>query len=161
MQSWLRHTVFFLEDLRTYLERYTIRVSLVAQRVKNLPAVQETRVWSLDQEDPVERGMDSHSSIFAWRIPWTEEPDRLKSMGRQIVGHDWATELKCSFSFTELRMWFTQHHFLNPSLSRLVFLFSTTKLWFLIIFTSNQCCSALFIWIIWIVFKNIHDWAQP
>ena len=73
---------------------------------------------------------------------------------------DW-TELKCGFSFTELRMWFTQLHVLKTPLSRLVLLFSTTNLWFLIIFTSNQCCSARFIWIIWRVFKNIHDWAQP
>ena len=47
--------------------------SLVAQRVKNLPAMQETRVRSLDQEDPFEKGMTTHSSIRAWRIPWTEE----------------------------------------------------------------------------------------
>ena len=57
--------------------------SLVAQMVKNLPAMQETRVWSLGWEDPLEKGMATHSSILAWRIPWTEEAGRLQSMGPQ------------------------------------------------------------------------------
>ena len=61
--------------------------SLVAQRVKNLPAMQETRVRSLDQEDPLEKGMAIHSSVLARRIPWTEEPGGLQSMGLQSVGH--------------------------------------------------------------------------
>ena len=54
--------------------------SQVAQRVKNLPAMLETQVQSLGQEDPLEEGMATHSSILAWRIPWTEEPGRLQSM---------------------------------------------------------------------------------
>ena len=53
------------------------RASPVAQTVKNLPAMQETRVRSLDWEDPLEKGMATHSSILAWKIPWTEEPGRL------------------------------------------------------------------------------------
>ena len=53
--------------------------SFVAQRVKNLSAMQETQVWSLGQEDPLEKGMATHSSILAWRIPWTEEPGGLQS----------------------------------------------------------------------------------
>ena len=61
--------------------------SLVAQMVKNLPAVQETWVCSLGQEDPLEKGMATHSSVLAWKIPWTEEPDGLQSMGSQGVGH--------------------------------------------------------------------------
>ena len=61
---------------------------LVAQLVKNLPAMQETQVQSLDREDPLERGMATHSSIPAWRILWTEEPGRLQSMGLQRVRHD-------------------------------------------------------------------------
>ena len=64
------------------------RASLVAQIVKNLPAVQETQVQSLGQEDPREKGMSTHPSILAWRIPWTEEPGLLQSMGSQRVGHD-------------------------------------------------------------------------
>ena len=57
--------------------------SLVAQLVKNLPAMRETWVRSLGREDPLEEGMAIHSSILAWRIPWTEEPGRLQSMGSQ------------------------------------------------------------------------------
>ena len=60
----------------------------MVQTVKNLPAMQETRVQSLGQEDPLEKRMASHSSILAWRIPWTEEPGGLQSMELQRVGHD-------------------------------------------------------------------------
>ena len=60
----------------------------VAQMVKNLPALQETQVQSLGQEDPLEEEMATHSSILAWRIPWTEEPGGLKSMGSQRVRHN-------------------------------------------------------------------------
>ena len=56
--------------------------------VKNMAATWETQVQSLGQEDPLEKGMATHSSILAWRIPWTEEPGRLQSMGSQRVGHD-------------------------------------------------------------------------
>ena len=65
--------------------------SLLAQSVKNLPAVQEFRVRSLGWEDPVEKEMATHSSILAWKISWTEEPGGLQSMGSQRVRHDWAT----------------------------------------------------------------------
>ena len=58
------------------------------QTVKNLPAIQKTWVRSLGGEDPLEKGMATHSSILGWRIPWTEEPGRLQSMGSQRVGHD-------------------------------------------------------------------------
>ena len=61
--------------------------SLIAQIVKNLPTVQETSVRSLGGEDPLEKGMVTHSSILAWRIPWTEEAGRQQSMGSQRVGH--------------------------------------------------------------------------
>ena len=63
----------------------------MAQTVKNSPAVQETQVQPLDWEDPLEKGIATHSSIFAQRIPWTEDPGGLQSMGLQQVGHDWAT----------------------------------------------------------------------
>ena len=65
--------------------------SLVAQSVRNLPAVQETSVPSLGQEDPLEKKMASHSSILAWKIPWTEEPGRIQSMGSQRLQHNWVT----------------------------------------------------------------------
>ena len=64
------------------------RASPMAQMVKNLPAVQETWVRSLGQEDPLEKGMASHSSILGWRIPWAEEPGGVQSVGLQRVGHD-------------------------------------------------------------------------
>ena len=60
--------------------------------VKNLPAMQETQVWSRGWEDPLEKGMASHSSILAWRIP-TEEPGGLLSMGSQRVGHNWVANI--------------------------------------------------------------------
>ena len=63
-------------------------IALVAQTVKNLPAMLETWVPSLSREDPLEKGMATHSRILAWRIPWTEEPAGLQSMGSQRVGHD-------------------------------------------------------------------------
>ena len=65
-----------------------LKVSLVFQMVKNLPAMQKTWVLSLGQEDPLEKGMATCSSILAWRAPWTEEPGGLQSMGLQTVGHD-------------------------------------------------------------------------
>ena len=66
--------------------------SLVAQMVKNLPAVWETWVWKDPCEDPLEKGKATHSSILAWRILWTEEPSGLQSMGSQRVRHNWATK---------------------------------------------------------------------
>ena len=61
---------------------------MVAHMINNLPAMQETWVRSLGQEDPLEKGMATHSSILVWRIPWTEEPGRLQSMGSQRVRQD-------------------------------------------------------------------------
>ena len=66
-----------------------IRASLVAQTVKNLPAMQETWVRSLGRENPLEKEMATHSSTLAWKIPWMEEPGMLQYMGSQRVGHDW------------------------------------------------------------------------
>ena len=68
----------------------------MAQTVKRLPAMQETQVQFLGQEDPLEKEMAIHSSTLAWKIPWTEEPDRLESMGSQRVGHNWAASLSLS-----------------------------------------------------------------
>ena len=72
--------------------------SLMAQRAKNLPAMQETQetwVWYLGWEDPLEEGMAIHSSILAWRIPWSEEPGGLQSIGSWRIGHNWATKHAC------------------------------------------------------------------
>ena len=67
--------------------------SLVAQRLKRLPAMRETWVRSLGREDPLEKEMATHSSILAWRIPWMEEPGGLYPTGSQRVGYDLATSL--------------------------------------------------------------------
>ena len=64
------------------------RTSLVAQMVKRLSTMQETRVQSLGWEDPLEKEMAIHSRTIAWKIPWTEEPGRLQSLGSQRVRHD-------------------------------------------------------------------------
>ena len=73
---------------REKLYHFFSKHTLVAQRLKHLPAMWETRVRSLDREDPLGEGMATRSSILAWRIPWTEEPGRLQSTGSQRVGHD-------------------------------------------------------------------------
>ena len=71
--------------------------------------VQETRkmqVWSLRWEDPLDREMATHSSLLAWKIPWTKDPDRLQSMGSQRVGHDWAKEKKNFKTWKRIQMLF-------------------------------------------------------
>ena len=73
--------------------------------VKHLPAMQETRVQSQGQEEPLEKEMATHSSILAWRIPWTEEPGRLKSTGSQRLGHDRVTSLSLFTFFLELNLY--------------------------------------------------------
>ena len=75
-----------------------LSLSLVAQTVKYLPTMWETQDRSLGWEDPLEKGMATHSSFLAWKIPWTEEPGRLQFMGSQRVGHDWATSLTHSLT---------------------------------------------------------------
>ena len=74
--------------------------SLVSQLVKNLPAMQETWAQSPDWEDPLEKEMATHSSTLAWRIPWTEEPDRLQSTGSKRVGHDCVTNFNFSNQYS-------------------------------------------------------------
>ena len=69
------------------------QASLAAQRVKRLPAMRESQVRSLGQEDPLEKEMTTHSGTLAWKIPWAEKPVRLQSMGSQRVGHDFASSL--------------------------------------------------------------------
>ena len=78
----------FLNAVNFRIKNKPLNASLVAQSVKNLPAVQETRGRSLGWEDPLEKEMATHSSILAWKISWTEEPGGLQSMGSQRVGHD-------------------------------------------------------------------------
>ena len=75
-------------DYMTHIYIY----SLVVQLVENGPVMQETLVWYLCWEDSLEKGMATHSSILAWKIPWTEEPGGLQSMGSQRVRHEWAAK---------------------------------------------------------------------
>ena len=85
---------------------YFLNSDMEAQRglmVKNLPAVQESWVWSLGQEDPLEKKMATHFSILAWRIPWTEEPGRLPSIGSQRVRYSGATHFHFPRSYTRYR----------------------------------------------------------
>ena len=86
------------------LWRESIWASLVAQTVKNLPAMQEAQVQSRGGEDPLETGMAAHCSILAWGIPWTEEPGGLWSTGPQRAGHDWVTNTFTFFIFAEPTM---------------------------------------------------------
>ena len=83
---WKNIRILYLLTLNINICDTRLRVfvaSLRAQSVKNLPAMQEIQVQFLGQEDPMEKEMATHSSILAWRIPWTEEPSRLQSMGSQ------------------------------------------------------------------------------
>ena len=89
------------DQVISLLEAYC-RTSLVAQRLKRLPGMQETWVWSLGWEEPLEKEMATHSSTLTWRIPWREEPGRLQSMGSQRVRHDWATSLSLPVSFLSI-----------------------------------------------------------
>ena len=72
----------------TKIKSIKMRASLMAQRLKCLPTMRETWVRSLGREDPLEKEMATHSSTLAWKIPWTEKPGRLQSMGSQRVGHN-------------------------------------------------------------------------
>ena len=83
--------------------------SLVAQTVKNLPAMQETQVWFLAREDPLEKGMASHSSTLAWRIPWMEEPGGLQSMRSQRGRYDCVANFHFSLLFKENSCIFGSH----------------------------------------------------
>ena len=98
MKSWTRLSNW-TEQRISYIRRNIFifychkEASLVAKRLKRLPAMRETGVRSLVQKDPLENEMATHSSVLAWRIPWTEEPGGLQYMGSQRVGHDWVTTL--------------------------------------------------------------------
>ena len=95
---------YFIPNLRennclSTFDIILVWASLVAQAVKNPPAMQETHTQSLGQEDPLEKEMATHSSILAWRIPWTEEPGGLQSKGSQRTGHDGATNTLTSVKY--------------------------------------------------------------
>ena len=90
---------------------------LVAQIVKCLSATWETQVQSLGREDPLEKEMATHSSTLAWKIPWTEEPGRLWSMGSQRVGYNWVTSFSFPFSLVTAYMIHIKCMFINVKCS--------------------------------------------
>ena len=96
MSSWPHSEIF-----KNFHSVSDVGSSLVAQWLKNLPAKEETGVWSLGWKDPLEEGMARHSSILAGIIPWTEEPGRLQSMGSQRFRHDWVTKKQHS----DIKFW--------------------------------------------------------
>ena len=93
-QKYISHPIFFMFIFAHVKNsfKYQMWASLVVQLVKSLPAMWETWVQSLGLEDALEEGMATHSSFLAWRIPRTEEPGGLQSMGSQRVGHVWVTK---------------------------------------------------------------------
>ena len=108
-QPWLWSGSFLLPALYDWnitLCSYILQASLAVQMVKNPPAMQETWVWSLGWEDPLEEGKATHSSVLAWRIPWTEEPDGLQSMGSQRVGHDQATKHSTGLIYSKMIIYY-------------------------------------------------------
>ena len=92
-----KHVLYNIENIANILYLWA---SLVAQRLKRLPAMWDTWVRSLGWEDPLEKEMATHSSILAWWIPWTEDPGGLQSTESQRVGKDWATSLHFVFIIT-------------------------------------------------------------
>ena len=102
LKTMIRSLDFILRSqklLGCFRQAYDV-TSPLAQTVKRLPTMRETRVRSLGQEDPLEKEMATHSSILAWKIPWTEEPGWLLSMGSQRVGHDGVTALSTIYDVT-------------------------------------------------------------
>ena len=96
--------ILFVQKEKNNILKNIYLASLLAQTVKRLPAMRETRVRFLGREDPLEKEMAIHCSTLAWKIPWTEEPDRLPSRGLQRVRHDWATSLyTLLFNFIETK----------------------------------------------------------
>ena len=116
--------------------------------------MQETRVWSLDREDPLEKEMATHSSILAWRIPWTEEPDGLQSTGSQRVGHDWVTLLTYLCYSCYLMSWLCYCNTLFSSLKFSLIVFIQYELDQLNLPTSLHACVLGCIWLFatpWII----------
>ena len=116
------------------------RASLVPQLVKNIPAMQETRVWSLGQEVFLEKEMVTHSSILAWRIPWIEEPSGLQSMGSQRVEHNLVTKPTELYSVSShIRNPYNNLSFFSqPYMSALVNVRSNTCVWFIVSYPSSH-----------------------
>ena len=115
---------------------------LMAQMIKNQASMLETQVQSLDQEDPLEKGLATHSSILAWRIPWTEGPDGLQFLGSQRVRHDWVTS---NFTFFHAYIHTHTYRYTYFCLSNIVIFLSLWKLSFPIIYSLGWCYKCIFI----------------
>ena len=116
---------------------------LVSQMVKNLPGMQETPVRSLGQKDPLEKEMAAYSSILAWRIPWTEEPGGLQSMGLQRVGHNWVTyielyKLHINFEYSTLSVSWFPHIFFHSIICFYIWLLTLLSRNFLVGYTLSS-----------------------
>ena len=147
--------------------------SLIAQTVKHLPITQETQVWPLGREDPLEKEMATHSSILAWKIPWTEECGRLQPMGSQRVGHDLSNFTFFHFGLTV--PWYTLHHIAHNNLLHFCFhvcvptglqvLWGQGPLILLCVFITliqylvHNRCSKLFLE--WMISHNTLWWKEP
>ena len=129
---------FFSEVLSSQWSFTTINPG--AQTVKNLPKIQETQVQSLGWEDPLEKGMVTHSSILSWRIPWTEEPGGPQSMQSKRVGHHWEMNTRTCLP-TQVSLWqISKIGAIVPSMSVCViftiwFCDSSIKRWTLFLFS--------------------------
>ena len=102
LHQCVAHSYFWknLNDLFLFRSTYFLYISLVAQMVENLSAMQEIWIWSLGGEDPLEKGMATHSSILAWGISWTGDTGGLQSIGSKRVRHNWTTNTLTFISFT-------------------------------------------------------------
>ena len=119
-----------------------LMASLVAQRLKCLPPMQETLVRSLGREDPLEKEMATHSSTLAWKIPWTEEPGSPQSTWSQRVGHNWTTSLSLS---------------LMPIWESLLFVLRCTQDWPLSPWKNTELILIMILQIFWII-KLLKSW---
>ena len=99
---------------------YSMDLWLVARTVKHLSAMQKTRVWFLGWAGTLEKEMAAHSSILAWKIPWTVEPGRLLSVGSQRVGHNWGTSLSLSRDYIEILVLETKLYQILLSLCKII-----------------------------------------
>ena len=148
---------FFLKWMTQILNFFVdSQASLVAQMVKDPPALRETCVWRLGQEDPLEKGMATHSSILAWRIPWTEEPGGLQSMGSQRVGHDWATK----HSTDDIYAYYREKNYPLPQSSEhshCCFVFEAIKNLFCEI---QYVLENFFFFVLWIWCRRRREWQR-